>query len=221
MDKIRNFVLWGSAGHSKVLAEIIYSEGGNVLALFDNQKVISSINGVPIFFGISGFKSWLESHKDLMGIAGLVSIGGSKGSDRLKIQALFNENGITTPTLKHPTAVISDTVFLDLGTHVLALANIAAEVQVGKGCIINHRASIDHECILGDGVHVAPGATLCGCVNLANNVFVGAGAVILPRLSIGENAVIGAGAVVTKDIPAGTTVAGNPAKKVIHKEAGS
>jgi sugar O-acyltransferase (sialic acid O-acetyltransferase NeuD family) len=221
MDKIHNYVLWGSAGHAKVLAEIVASKGGKVLALFDNQEVISALNGVPIYFGISGFKSWLESREDLMDVAGLISIGGSKGSDRLKIQALFNGYGIATPTLTHPTAVISDTAFLDSGTQVLALANIAAEVQVGKACIINHCASIDHECILGNGVHVAPGATLCGCVSLANNVFVGAGAVILPRLSIGENVVIGAGAVVTKDIPAGFTVAGNPAKKIINKEVGN
>lgn len=221
MDKIHNFVLWGSAGHAKVLAEIIYSKGGNVLALFDNQKVTSALNGVPIYFGIAGFRSWLESCENLIDVAGLVSIGGSNGIDRLEIQALFKGSGIATPTLTHPTAVISDTAFLDSGTQVLALANIAAEVQVGKACIINHRASIDHECILGDGVHVAPGGTLCGCVRLANNVFVGAGAVILPRLSIGENAVIGAGAIVTKDIPAGTTVAGNPARIINFKESGN
>jgi len=221
MAKIQNFILWGSAGHAKTLAEIITSKGGKVLALFDNQKVTSALNGVPIYLGMSGFKSWLDSQEDLIDVAGLVSIGGSKGIDRLEIQGLFNGCGIATPTLINPTAVISDTAFLDSGTHVLALAIVGAGVRVGKACIINQGASIDHESILGDGVHLAPGATLCGCVRIANNVFVGAGAVILPRLSIGENAIIGAGAVVTKNIPAGTTVVGNPAKIITLKEAGS
>jgi len=41
---------------------------------------------------------------------------------------------------------------------------------------------------------------------------VGAGAVVLPRIRIGADSTIGAGAVVTKDVPAGVTVAGNPAR---------
>lgn len=41
---------------------------------------------------------------------------------------------------------------------------------------------------------------------------IGGGSVILPGIVIGENAMIGAGSVVTKDVPAGATIAGNPAK---------
>jgi maltose O-acetyltransferase len=53
-------------------------------------------------------------------------------------------------------------------------------------------------------------------VIVGDNVFVGAGAVILPRLKIGEGSTIGAGCVVTRDVPAGATVVGNPAK-LIHQ----
>jgi maltose O-acetyltransferase len=41
---------------------------------------------------------------------------------------------------------------------------------------------------------------------------IGAGAVVLPRLAIGDDAVVGAGAVVTRDVPAGAVVWGNPAR---------
>jgi acetyltransferase-like isoleucine patch superfamily enzyme len=43
---------------------------------------------------------------------------------------------------------------------------------------------------------------------------IGSGAVLLCGITIGENAMIGAGSVVTKDVPAGATVAGNPARIV-------
>lgn len=49
-------------------------------------------------------------------------------------------------------------------------------------------------------------------VRIGRRVFVGARAVILPGVTIGDDAVIGAGSVVTRDVPAGTLAAGNPAR---------
>ena len=55
---------------------------------------------------------------------------------------------------------------------------------------------------------------MCGDVEVAGMVFVGAGAVVLPGIRIGENAVVGAGSVVTRTIPEGCIVAGNPAVRI-------
>jgi acetyltransferase-like isoleucine patch superfamily enzyme len=49
---------------------------------------------------------------------------------------------------------------------------------------------------------------------------IGSGATILANICIGENAIVGAGAVVTKDVPANTIVAGNPAKILRQIETG-
>lgn len=51
-----------------------------------------------------------------------------------------------------------------------------------------------------------------GRVEIGNNVFVGADAIILPNVKIGDNCIIGAGTVVSKDIPDGAVVVGNPAR---------
>ncbi|MBI4651562.1 acyltransferase [Candidatus Desantisbacteria bacterium] len=51
-------------------------------------------------------------------------------------------------------------------------------------------------------------------VIISNNVFVGSGAYILKGVHIGENSIIGAGAIVTRDIPANTIAAGNPARVI-------
>lgn len=56
------------------------------------------------------------------------------------------------------------------------------------------------------------GHTRIGIVEIGNNVYIGYGATILCNVRIGSNAVIGAGSVVTKDVPAGTVYAGNPAR---------
>ena len=51
-------------------------------------------------------------------------------------------------------------------------------------------------------------------VTIGRNVWIGGGAIILPGVTIGDDAIVGAGSVVTRDVPAGATVAGNPARVV-------
>lgn len=51
-------------------------------------------------------------------------------------------------------------------------------------------------------------------VEIEDNVWIGGGAILLPGVRVGKNAVVGAGAVVSRDVPAETVVAGNPAKVI-------
>lgn len=60
----------------------------------------------------------------------------------------------------------------------------------------------------------ALGYTRIGLVDIGNNVFIGASTTVLPGVRIGDNVVIGAGSVVSKDIPANSVAAGNPAKVI-------
>jgi len=215
MTESTRYVLWGSAGHARVLASIIALRGGRVVALFDHSPQAASVlGGVSLFIGKDEFARWIESQLDRHDLYGLAAIGGARGRDRLAVHEYFRAHDVRVEPLVHPQASVCLTASLGAGTQVLAQAVVAAGVRLGEACIINHRASADHECVLGDGVHLGPGATLCGCVSLGNNVMIGAGAVVLPRVAIGENTVVGAGAVVTRDLPAGVVAVGNPAEIV-------
>ncbi|WDY60205.1 acyltransferase [Pseudomonas sp. PSKL.D1] len=57
-----------------------------------------------------------------------------------------------------------------------------------------------------------------GYIDIRDNSFIGHGAIVMPRVTIGPNAVVAAGAVVTKDVPPGMVVAGNPAKVICSLE---
>ena len=64
-----HYILWGSTGHAKVLADIIGWNGGRVVALFDNDpEVVSSLEGVPLFRGTCGFQQWLAGQDSLRGL---------------------------------------------------------------------------------------------------------------------------------------------------------
>lgn len=71
---------------------------------------------------------------------------------------------------------------------------------------------MDHECRLGNGVHVGPGANLAGVVPVGDYSFIRTGAVVLPRIKSGADVIVGAGSAVTKDVPDGMVTFGNPAK---------
>lgn len=213
MSEAPRYILWGSAGHAKVLASLINLLGGTVVALFDNNPRSEPVlSGVPLYYGFQGFNKWISEQKDPNSFYGIAAIGGSRGQDRLIIHNYFRSYGIKINSMIHPNAFVCSTASIGVGTQVLASALVASDTFVGDACIINHRAAADHECILGDGAHLAPGSTLCGCVKVGDNTMIGAGAVVLPRITIGENTIIGAGAVVTRNIPEGVVVVGNPAR---------
>lgn len=216
----QKFLMWGAKGHAKVLAEIIRLNNGEVIALVDiNPSLVSPINNLKILNGYQGYINWVDEIKSLndkFNISAIAAIGGDKGKDRLDYLKMFKLDGFATPSLIHPKSYVSETAIIGDSSQICTFAFVGADVSIGDACIVNTKSSVDHESILGDGVHLAPGVTLCGCVRLGKNVFVGAGAVVLPNLSIGENSIIGAGSIVTRDVPENVLVYGNPAK-IIRK----
>ncbi|MCX4313342.1 MAG: sugar O-acetyltransferase [Clostridia bacterium] len=83
-------------------------------------------------------------------------------------------------------------------------------IKIGDGCLIGQQvviATLNHGIAPEHRQNLIPKK-----VTIGNNVWVGAHATILPGVTVGDNAVIGAGAVVTKDVPANTVAAGNPAR---------
>ena len=96
---------------------------------------------------------------------------------------------------------------------IMAGAVINPGTKIGKGCIINTCASVDHDCDIGDYVHVAVGSHVCGTVSVGNQTWIGAGATVINNIYICPECMIGAGAVVIKNIIQNGTYIGIPAKE--------
>lgn len=212
-------ILWGATGQARVLGEFLPALGYRIEAIFDRDPGAESpFPGVPFFTGEQAFADW-AARRPAGACAAAAAIGGANGADRLDLLARFRTAGLEVPVLIHPRAWLAADASAGAGTQILAMAAVAARAHLGAACIINTGASVDHDCALGDGVHVGPGAVLAGEVIVGARAFVGAGATILPRIVIGPDAVIGAGAVVTRDVAAGTTVTGVPARAVLSPGA--
>lgn len=111
--------------------------------------------------------------------------------------------------------------------------NICAQVLIENDVVIGNDVTIKSGVQIWDGMRIEDGVFIGPNATFANDLFprskkpfkrlqtvlkegatIGANATILPGVTIGEGAMVGAGAVVTKDVPRGAVVVGNPARVV-------
>lgn len=120
--------------------------------------------------------------------------------------------------------MVNPTFRCDIGTNI----SIGSNVHINFDCVILDSAEVE----IGDNVLIGPKvcivtpshkfppvmrrdiATVARKVVIGDDVWIGAGALILPGVTVGDGAIVGAGAVVTKDVPAGETYAGVPARSI-------
>lgn len=209
-------ILYGGTGQAKVVRPIIESYGSRVVAVFDDTEGLApTFQDVELYAGAKAIESWLEQNSQRLPQIGFsITIGNPHGAVRCSLQDLLVSLGLQAVTLIHPSAIVAEDAEISAGCQIMAGAVVAPQVKMARQCIINTRASVDHETVLEEGVEVAPGATLCGLILAREYAWICAGATVLPRIIIGKNAIVGAGAMVNQDVPDDTTVVGIPARPV-------
>ena len=211
-QQLPDLVIWGGTGNFKVLCELL-QDRFNIAGYFDNNPHIArAYRGIPCLGNREMFLDWVRQFDGREKPAFIVSIGPGYGQVRQDIHTELESLGLHPIKAIHRTAFVAENARLGEGTQVYANAAVCVDAEIGRACIINTAASVDHECVLEDGASVGPGARLAGLVQVGKNADIYTGAVILPRIRIGAGAIVGAGAVVLKDVPDFAVVAGNPAR---------
>lgn len=120
---------------------------------------------------------------------------------RVKIADTIRSYGFIIPNIIHPKAIIERTASLGDGNIVLAGANIGSKVIIEDDCYINTNSMVSHECHIGRGVRIAPGAVLAGRIKVGENSLIGMGVTIYMNAKVGKNAIIYNGVHVYKSVP--------------------
>lgn len=201
---MENIALIGYSGHAYVAFEIFYSQGQIVSAYADIEEKKSN----PYALKWLGNENEVDVIEKLRSYSYFVGVGDNMLRSKISAK-LISEIGNPENAL-HKSAIISRSINAGSGNMFAPGVIINSQVKIGNGVICNTGCIIEHECVIDDYVHIAPGATLCGNVSIGKGSFVGANSVIKEGITIGQNVIIGAGTVVVRDIGDNQKIVGNP-----------
>lgn len=194
---MKSIYIYGASGHGLVVAdiakacgyeEIIFiDDGDNEYLTFEDMK---TNNSIPLVFGVGSNKT------------------------RKKLLEKVFACGFEIVTLIHPSAIVSSSAIVGVGTVIMPNVVVNIYGKIGDGVILNTGCIIEHECIIKDFVHISPNVSLAGNVKVGQFTHIGIGSCVIQGNFIGENCILGAGSVVVENIENNKVCYGNPCKEV-------
>lgn len=202
---MKELLIVGSGGFAREVIWLAQECGRQIKGILCDQQVVGTeIMGVPVVGG-------QNDGPKFAGCELVVGIGSP--AVRKKVVDNLTQNGaVQFATLIHPDVKMSSSVTVGAGTVICAGCILTVDIEVGSHCILNLNSTVGHDCVIGDFVTVAPIVAISGNVTIGNGTEVGTGASIRQGITLGESAMLGMGGVLTKDLPARSIFAGNPAK---------
>jgi sugar O-acyltransferase (sialic acid O-acetyltransferase NeuD family) len=133
---------------------------------------------------------------------------------RSEIIASLNVKPSQWTSIIHPSAVVSSTAHIGDNTLIMAHVVVGVNTRIGSHCVVLPNTTINHDVVVEDYCCLGSNVAVAGGVVIENNAYIGSAVSIREGLSIGECSLVGMGSNVLEDVPAETTVVGNPAKEL-------
>lgn len=186
------------------------ADAGDRLYFVDDGQAGKAVNGHDVL-----------SFADFSGLGGerLAAIAVADGALRRRLAARCSEAGIGFLAVRAPGVIEMDDVEIGEGAILSPQVILTSNIRIGRHFHANLQSYVEHDCVIGDFVTFAPAVRCNGNVRIGDGAYIGAGAIIRQGLAIGAGAVVGMGAIVTRDVPAGETWAGNPARLLRLRDA--
>lgn len=131
-----------------------------------------------------------------------------------KICEKMKARGAKFQTLIFDNVQIRENVKIGDGCIIDSYAHIGSDAVIGENCLIQAFSCVAHDCVIGDYVRIDVRSLLVGGVVVGNNVTVHTNAVVSHKVVLEDNSTVAAMSFVIKKVKAGTTVMGNPAKRL-------
>jgi len=205
----REILLIGAGGHGRVCADIATAAGYTIKGFYDANKQIGDD-----IFGPKVIANDLNELLDLFPPKSLdIAISIGENSTRERYFNRLKELNYDIVSLFHPSAIISDSASIEIGTVIMPRVVVQPNVTVNKYCILNTACIVGRDSVLAKGVHICPGVVLEHSVDCGENTLICTRATVLSRVQIHANAIVGAGSLVQEDVPEARTVVGVPSNR--------
>jgi sugar O-acyltransferase (sialic acid O-acetyltransferase NeuD family) len=205
-----DLILYGAGGFAREVAWLAERCGHAAVAFIDDRAAEQGklLTGLPVLSLDEALRRFPKAH-------GCVAVAAPAGREALV--ARMAARGVPFATLVHPNVERGGRVAIGEGSVVCAGTILTVDVRIGRHVHLNLDCTVGHDAVLDDFVTLAPGVHVSGNVHLERLVNIGTGANLIngsreKPLRVGTGASIGAGACVVRDIPAGATAVGVPAK---------
>ena len=198
--------LCGTGGFAREVAPLALAMSGvESVCFIAPEPEAAEVNGLPV----------IRQDDTPIGTAIAIAIGDA--TLRRRVDADIQTAGLGFVSIIAPTCVFRGPSQIGEGAILCDHVVITDNVTIGRHFQANLFSYVAHDCVIGDFVTLAPRVCVNGNTVIEDDVYIGTGAILkqgTPEtpLRIGRGAVIGMGAVVTKDVPPGTVVIGNPAR---------
>lgn len=215
---MKDIVLYGASGFGKEVAYIIerinkIDHRYRLLGFLDDGAQYykgATINGYPWL----GQGDWIIEHKD--DCLCTCTIGYPK--TKAKIQRNLMEKGVRFESIIAPESRLSELCEIGMGSVIYAAVNVSVNCSIGQGVLLNSRVTVGHDAVIGDYTTIMVGTGISGCCRIGSEVNIGGHVFVIPGRKVGDSATLAAGSVVFTNVKAGTTVLGNPAKRMKELE---
>jgi len=206
--------IYGASGFGREIAPLFERQAdGSSLLFIDDGSAGTCINGLAVV----NWQEFLEAPAERRAVC--IAIADSAIRERLADRCAAA--GVEIVGIRADRTVVMDDVTIGEGAVLSPFVTLTSNIRIGRCFHANIYSYVAHDCVIGDFVTFAPRVSCNGNVHIEDHAYIGTGAVIRQGapgkpLVIGRGAVVGMGAVVTRDVAAGTTVVGNPARPLIR-----
>lgn len=204
MSDSRRLVLVGCGGHARSVADVALAAGYTQL-LFTDENATEG----EIILGFPVLRQPLPEHGDWL----YIPCAGN-GARRLAQMRELKKSDLTLGTIVSPSATLGRGATVAPGGFIGHHSHVGPLTRIGVGSIVNTGAVVEHDCLIGDGVHLSINSSVAGFCRLGDRVFLGAGSVVIDRISISDDVTVGAGGVVVADIESPGVYVGVPVRRI-------